>query len=127
VPTEAVPISMTVIHKFSGFGSPFVGAGPHERKAGAAAPVKFSLDGFKGMNIFTPGYPASRTVACSSGAPLGALEGAVPAGGSALSYDAATDEYIWVWKTSAAWAGMCREFVLGLDDGSEHTLRFLFR
>ena len=127
VPTEAVPISMTVIHDFSGFGSPLAGEGRHERKAGAAAPVKFSLNGFMGMNIFTPGFPASRVVACANGAPVGALEAAVSAAGSALSYDVSTDEYTWVWKTSAEWAGTCREFVLGLDDGTEHTMTFLFR
>jgi hypothetical protein len=31
-----------------------------------------------------------------------------------------------IWKTSATWAGTCRELVLRLTDGSEHTALFRF-
>ena len=124
--TVAVPVSVTVIHDFTGPFSPFGGA-LNERKAGAAAPVKFSLDGFKGMNILVEGYPVSRQVACDTGAAMGLVEPAIAAGGSSLAYDDATDQYSWVWKTSAAWRSTCRDLIVGLDDGSVYTMRFFFR
>jgi hypothetical protein len=33
-------------------------------KAGAGIPIKFSLGGNQGLNIFQTGFPASRAVAC---------------------------------------------------------------
>jgi CheY-like chemotaxis protein len=42
----------------------------------------------------------------------------VNAGGSNLTYDASSDTYTYIWKTDKAWKGTCRQFVLGLKDGS---------
>lgn len=61
------------------------------------------------------------------GAPTDAVETTTTAGSSSLGYDAATGRYQYVWKTSKAWAGQCREFVLTLDDGTVQTARFAFR
>jgi hypothetical protein len=44
----------------------------------------------------------------------------VTAGGSSLSYDPASGQYTYVWKTDKAWAGKCVKFDLGLNDGSSH-------
>jgi hypothetical protein len=123
-PTE-VPVSLRVNYDFDGFGSPLNGE-VNQRKAGAAAPVKFSLNGFKGLDIFAAGYPASRQVVCATGDAIGALEPAVSAGGTTLTFDVEADEYHWVWKTSAAWRNTCREFVVGLDDGTLHRMSFAF-
>ena len=46
---------------------------------------------------------------------------------SGLSYDPATDEYNYKWQTEKAWSGTCREFTLGLADGSDHTALFQFK
>jgi hypothetical protein len=124
-PTE-VPVSLRVIYDFGGFNPPLAGQ-DNQRTAGAAVPVKFSLEGFKGLDVFAAGYPASRPVVCATGAALGALEPASAAGGTALAYDAATDEYTWVWKTAKAWAGTCRELVVGLDDGTVHPVVIAFK
>jgi hypothetical protein len=35
--------------------------------------------------------------------------------------------YSYVWKTTASWAGTCRQFTLGLKDGSTRTALFDFR
>jgi hypothetical protein len=51
----------------------------------------------------------------------------VTSGDSALTYDAATDTYTYVWKTQKSWAGTCRDFVLTLSDGSVHTASFEFK
>jgi hypothetical protein len=51
----------------------------------------------------------------------------VTAGGSSLSYDAGTHTYTYVWKTDKAWANTCRQFVLGLNDGTFHRADFQFK
>ena len=95
--------------------------------AGRAIPVKFSLSGNKGLDIFAAGYPVSQQIACSDGAPLIDIEQTVTAGGSSLSYDAATDTYTYVWKTENSWAGTCRQLIVRLNDGSDHVAFFKFK
>ncbi|MGI9076212.1 MAG: PxKF domain-containing protein [Gemmatimonadaceae bacterium] len=46
---------------------------------------------------------------------------------SGLTYDAASDQYNFVWKTSTTWAGTCRQFDLRLADGSVHRANFQFK
>ena len=93
-------------------------------KAGSAMPVKFSLGGDQGLNIFEAGYPKSQTIPCASTAPVDGIEETVTAGSSNLSYDASTDTYTYVWKTQKAWAGTCRQLVVKLNDGTEHVAYF---
>jgi hypothetical protein len=96
-------------------------------RAGSGVPVKFSLGGDQGLDIFLDGYPLSRQIACGTGAGLDDIEQTVNAGGSALSYNASTDQYTYVWKTNRAWAGTCRQLVVILRDGSIHTANFSFK
>ena len=96
-------------------------------KAGQAIPIKFSLGGDQGLDIFASGYPTSEQIACDSGASLDGIESTVTAGGSSLTYDALTDTYTYVWKTEKAWANTCRQFNLGLSDGSSHSAVFQFK
>jgi hypothetical protein len=93
-------------------------------KAGSGVPVKFSLGGFQGLDIFFNGYPISKQIACDSQAPQDDIEQTVTAGSSSLSYDATADQYNYVWKTSKSWVGTCRQFTLILKDGSIHTANF---
>jgi hypothetical protein len=51
----------------------------------------------------------------------------VDASSSGLRYDADSDQYVYVWKTSKAWSGSCRELDVTLNDGTSHTARFAFR
>jgi Domain of unknown function (DUF4082) len=90
-------------------------------KAGSAVPVKFSLGGDQGLDIFQPGYPKVTTVSCSTSAPTDPIETTVTASNSALQYDPTTDQYTYVWKTNSTSAGACMQFDLGLNDGSTHT------
>jgi hypothetical protein len=96
-------------------------------KAGNAVPVTFSLGGDFGLNIFAAGYPKSQTVACASGAPTDDVEQTVSAGASSLQYDAATGQYSYTWKTEKSWAGTCRQLIVRLIDGTEHTAGFTFK
>ncbi|HVF25234.1 MAG TPA: PxKF domain-containing protein, partial [Anaerolineales bacterium] len=94
--------------------------------AGRAIPVKFSLGGDQGLDIFAPGYPSSTVIACGSTAG-DAVEQTVTAGSSSLSYDSSTDQYTYVWKTEKAWAGTCRTLVVKLNDGTFHWANFKFK
>jgi hypothetical protein len=96
-------------------------------KAGAAVPVKFSLGGNFGLDIFQPGYPKSDVMACDSTALVDGVEETMTAGGSSLAYDATSNTYSYVWKTEKAWAGTCRQLVLKLADGSAQRANFRFK
>ncbi|MGH2674811.1 MAG: PxKF domain-containing protein [Actinomycetota bacterium] len=112
-------------YAFTGFFSPVNNLPTmNSVNGGRAVPVKFSLGGDQGLDIFEAGYPRSQQIACDSTAPVDGIEETVAAGGSSLSYDPATDQYTYVWKTDKAWAGTCRQLVLKLDDGSVHRANF---
>ena len=96
-------------------------------RAGSAVPVKFSLAGFRGMDVLAAGYPRSQEVACDATAPVDGIEETVSPGASALGYDAQADRYQVVWKTSELWAGTCRQLVVKLRDGSAHRATFRLR
>jgi hypothetical protein len=95
-------------------------------KAGQAIPVKFSLGGNQGLNIFAAGYPKSNSIACDASALVDDIEQTVTAGNSSLSYDPASDQYIYVWKTEKGWAGTCRQLVVKFKDGVEKRANFKF-
>ena len=95
--------------------------------AGSAIPVKFSLSGFKGMNVLASGYPASSPVPCGDDEPGPTIEETQTAGGTLLTYDPTTDQYLYIWKTSKDWKRTCRILILRLADGSEHYASFMFR
>jgi hypothetical protein len=110
---------------FAGFFSPVDNLPTlNSVKAGKAVPVKFSLGGDRGLDIFAAGSPSSTAVTCGDLA-VDALEVTVTAGSSDLAYDAATDTYTYVWKTNKNWTG-CRQLVLVLTDGTEHRANFTF-
>jgi len=113
---------------FRGFFSP-VDNPPVVNVASAARaiPVKFSLHGNQGLSIFGPGSPSSVRVDCATAAPLDEIEETVTAGSSSLSYDAARDQYTYVWKAERAWAGTCRQLTLALVDGTVHKANFKFK
>ncbi len=96
-------------------------------KAGRTVPVKFSLNGDQGLDIFAAGHPASQQIACDGGAPVDDLEETGTSGNSRLSYDADSDQYNYKWKTEKAWAGTCRKLVVKLSDNIEHVALFQFK
>ena len=115
-------------YNFSGFFQPVDNAPTlNVAKAGSAIPVKFSLGGDQGLNIFRTGYPQATTVSCSTNAPTDDIETTVTAGSSSLQYDPTTGQYSYVWKTNSASVGTCVQFDLGLNDGSTHTFLVEFK
>jgi hypothetical protein len=120
-------ITYYVIYNFTGFFSP-VDNPPiiNTVRAGSAIPVKFSLGGNFGLNILDTDSPSTRTMSCNSSFVSDDIELTVTAGSSSLSYDAATGQYIYVWKTEKSWSG-CRQLVVRLNDGTVHYALFNFR
>lgn len=98
----------------------------NQTNSGKAIPVKFSLGGNQGLNIFDVGYPKSQQIACDSSVLVDGIEETVTANASGLSYDANTDQYNYVWKTIKSWANTCRQLVLKLNDGTFHRANFEF-
>jgi hypothetical protein len=113
---------------FSGFFSP-VNNPPISNavNGGRAIPVKFSLGGDHGLDIFAAGFPISQRIDCDSGSPIDVVEETVTAGSSSLSYDPTADQYTYVWKTQKAWANSCRQLVVRLSDGTDHVAYFKFK
>jgi hypothetical protein len=115
-----------VSYDFDGFSQPVDSDTWNTAKAGRAIPVKFSLGGDFGLDILKTGYPKATLAACNATAGADAVEETVADSKSGLSYDATTDQYVYVWKTNKNWAGKCFTFDLGLDDGSSHTFKVGF-
>jgi hypothetical protein len=117
-----------VQYPFKGFFAP-VNSEPvlNTAKAGSAIPVKFSLTGNQGLDVFVdPSYPKSQMIACDASAPADGIESTVTAGNSSLSYDGSSDQYTYVWKTDSSWTGTCRALVLKMKDGTVHRALFKF-
>jgi sugar lactone lactonase YvrE len=126
--TSTCSFTVTVGYNFTGFFPPINNLPVvNVVNAGRAIPIKFSLSGYKGLNIFAPNSPASGQIACNSSDPAVTLDNTVTAGGSSLNYDASSDQYIYVWKTDPSWAGTCRQLVVQLSDGSIHRANFKFK
>jgi hypothetical protein len=95
-------------------------------KAGQAIPVKFSLSGNQGLSIFAAGYPKSVKVACPSATPVLDVIETYASSTSGLHYDAALDQYVYVWKTASSLASTCQRLEVRLDDGTSHYAFFKF-
>jgi hypothetical protein len=118
--------TVTVLYNFTGFFSPVNNAPTlNSVNAGKAIPVKFSLSGNKGLNIFAADSPSTVTLNCSDGAASVDVVETVNAGGSSLSFGG--DQYNYVWKTESSWAGTCRQLRVTLNDGSVHIANFKFK
>jgi hypothetical protein len=126
---QASTWNMAIIpsYEFGGFLTPVDPVAPNLVKAGRAIPVKFSLGGDRSLDIFDAGSPSARLIGCGDLADTEVVDDTVTAGQSSLSYDAATDIYTYVWKTTTAWDGTCRRLVLAFADGSEESAIFDFR
>lgn len=110
-----------VAYGFMGFGDPLAGQAGRDQEPGRAIPVTFSLGADLGLDVLADGFPASRD--CGGGA----LEPIATPGESALQYDADSQQYVIVWKTSRDWGGTCRRLVLRLRDGGEQSVEVTFR
>ncbi len=126
--TSSCSFSVSVRYLFAGFFSPISNLPIlNTVKAGSAIPIKFSLSGNKGLNIFAADSPASGVVGCNSNDPAVDLTEIDAPGASGLTYNAGSDQYHYNWKTQKAWEGTCRQLVVKLNDGTEHRANFKFK
>jgi lysophospholipase L1-like esterase/PKD repeat protein len=92
-----------------------------EVRAGSSVPLKFSVDGDRGLDILVDGSPSSTPVDC------GSLEATGPATQTAsvpgLRYDTGSDLYSYVWTTPTGTSG-CVRVDVALVDGSVHDAYF---
>jgi hypothetical protein len=117
--------TVTVNYAWTGFFRPVDNPDTvNSVKAGSAVPVKFSLAGNQGLNIFAANFPVSQRITCDTSDPVDAIEETVTAGGSTLSYDSSLDQYNYVWKTDKSWAGTCRQLTVKTADGTPHVAIF---
>ena len=126
--TANASVNYQVIYGFTGFFPPVVNPpSVNTFASGSVVPVKFSLGGNLGLNIFAAGYPASSEIACEATVPGSIIEPAVSPRGAGLSYNATTGQYNYSWKTGKNWKGTCRMFIVRLNDGSEYFAKFRFK
>jgi hypothetical protein len=125
---------ITVSYDFDGFFRPVVNLseGVNSVKAGSAVPIKFSLNGDQGLDVFASGFPKSLTVEEDDvtdwdTAETNELNLTLTAGSSSLQYDAFTDTYTYVWKTEKQWVGTERRLVIRFVDGTVRKLNFQFK
>jgi predicted outer membrane repeat protein len=111
---------------FGGFEAPLNGDMVNQVKAGQGIPVRFSLGGDFGLEIFTESYPKFEAAVCTSGDPTEPVEETVTNSKSGLTYDAETGLYTYVWKTDKKLAGRCGSLVLMFTDGSQYPVKFSF-
>ncbi len=98
-------------------------------KAGSAIPVKFSLGGDQGLDIFqsTPTSPSALKVTCPGSSVLvDAIEELGTATTSGLKYDSISQQYNYTWKTGTALANTCQRLTVTLKDGTSHYAFFKF-
>jgi hypothetical protein len=111
---------------FTGFFQPVDNDGVlNVVKVGSAIPVKFSLGGDFGLDVLLK-IPTASAITCPTGAGADDIE-QVTTSPSGLTYDAASGQYTYVWKTLSGWKGTCKQLHLPLSDGVDHTALFQFK
>ena len=117
----------STVYTFTGFFPPIENLPIlNVANAGNSIPIKFSLSGFRGLNLFAAGYPASLPITCPNGGGDD-IEEISPPGGSTLSYNPLADQYRYGWQTDRRWKGTCRQLTVRLKDGTEKRANFRFR
>jgi hypothetical protein len=121
--------TVTVKYDFNGFYQPVdMGANVvNTVKSGSAIPVKFSLNGDRGLDIFATGYPKVIDAKFAVSSNYDEVESVVAATNSGLTYDNVTKTYTYVWKTDKSWTGASKQLVIKLKDGTTCTANFLFK
>ena len=92
----------------------------NKAKAGSSIPVKFSLNGDRGLAVFAADFPKVVKVDCASAGTYDDIEEISTATTSGLKYDATSDQYIYTWKTATSMAGTCQRLQVKLMDGTSH-------
>jgi hypothetical protein len=119
--------TITVKYNFNGFFQPIDMGAINTVKAGSAVPVKFSLNGDLGLDIFATGYPKIVDAKFGPNVNYDEVESVVAATNSGLTYDNVTKTYTYVWKTDKSWTATGKQLIIKLKDGTTCTANFLFK
>jgi hypothetical protein len=125
--SSVVTHAVSVLYAWTGFFPPVASAPAENRaKAGSAIPLKFGLGGDQGLDVLASGSPSSRAASCA-GQAIGEPFGASTPGASQLTYDPASQQYHYVWKSDKSWADTCRQISVQLADGTVHAAIIRFK
>ena len=115
-PSDTIEDCALPLWPFTGFAQP-VDNSPtvNSMHAGRTVPVKFSLGGDRGLDIFASGYPQVQSVSCSSESG-DVVEETFASEPSHLTYSSANDQYTYLWRTDRSWAGQCKKLELKFVD-----------
>lgn len=96
-------------------------------RAGATVPVRFTLGGYRGAQVFASGYPQTQAVACPGGARTDEVEQTLPRSAPSLTYRHGV--YTYAWRTQKTWASRttCARLVVRFKDGQQRTALFRLR
>ena len=103
--------------------------------AGETLPLRFTADGYRGLDVLATNSPFSRLVDCATLETVGPGPFITPRptpvatqtpGGSGLTVSSG-GVFQYPWKTLQEWAGTCRELVLTRADGKQHRAYLRFR
>jgi uncharacterized protein YjbI with pentapeptide repeats len=110
--TASVAYSVVTGYTFGPFSAPVDEGISNRTKAGSAVPVKFQVFDGDGHLVTDPSLVSIRSVGdCAPTTSSDTIEQTVVATSSSLKFDAATQRFIYVWKTDKAWTG-CRKLIL---------------
>lgn len=126
----SAPLTRTVRvgYAFSGFFQPVENLpASNVVRASTGVPLRFSLGGDFGLDIFAAGYPASELTSCDPALQVARVGRRVRTTLSELTYSSQRAEYTYVWKTEKEWAGSCRMLIVRLNDGTERRALFEFK
>jgi hypothetical protein len=122
--TAEAAATINVVYKFGGFISPL----PNSiNQPGRIIPIKFDLNGDRGLDIIDAEYPQSAQVNCTTGAVTGEFTKVVSPGFVPLAFDPTTGVYRFLFETSKSWSGTCRVFAIKFNDGMTYTLQLKFK
>jgi hypothetical protein len=126
--TSSASATYRVIYDFRGFLWPVRDRPAVNRvRAGRVTLVRFSLNGFHGRHVLAGGYPQVAEIECGSGAePASGERARVLGRGRLLRVGHRGHGYSFLWKTRRAWAGSCRQLLLGLADGTVRRADYRF-
>jgi 6-phosphogluconolactonase len=123
--THTYSVALPTGYAFGGFlGAVRDGA---RVRAGDTIPIVFALGGDPGLDVLADGAPSTGQVDCDAREEPSETEPALSRWGRGLLFNSSTGHYVFLWQTKRVWAGTCRAFLLGLDDGSDHRLIVSFR
>ncbi|HSL12574.1 MAG TPA: M14 family zinc carboxypeptidase [Actinomycetota bacterium] len=114
---ESKTVTYNVHWPFSGSRPPF--GVVNQWQAGMSFPVKFSLGGNRGLNVFAAGFPKSKV--------CGADDSTLQSTTASEPFAYADGQYTYSWKTEKGWRDSCRELVLRFVDNTEQRATFQFK